>query len=51
MLIRLLFKKFGFLAQEEKRLIKSINNFNKLDNALDEILFAENKEQVLNKLK
>jgi hypothetical protein len=46
-LIRLLSKKFE-LTQKEESFIKSVFNKDKLDKALDEILFAEKKEQVLN---
>jgi predicted transposase YdaD len=49
-LIRQLSKKFG-LTQKEESSIKSISNKNKLDKALDEILFAETKDQVLACLK
>ena len=38
-LIRLLSKKYG-LSSDEEKFINSINNYEKLDNAIDEILLA-----------
>jgi hypothetical protein len=49
-LIRLLNKKFG-LSDEEKDLIRRTDELEKLEAALDEILDAETKEQVLAHLK
>ena len=49
-LIKLLSKKFG-LNNKEKELIKSIKDKDKLDQAIDAFVFAENKEEVLNQLK
>ena len=45
-LIRLLSRKFG-LTEEEKAYIKGIEDSGILEKGLDEILFAESKEQVL----
>ena len=49
-LIRLLSKKFG-ITEEDTLFINNCSNPKKLDNALDEILFADNKIKVLNCLK
>ena len=49
-LIRLLSKKFG-MRDDEKQFINNCFDAEKLDNALDEILFADNKIKVLNCLK
>jgi predicted transposase/invertase (TIGR01784 family) len=49
-LIKQLSRKFG-LTEEEQEFIKSINDRDKLDASLDEILFAETKEEVLNALR
>jgi len=46
-LIRQLKRKFG-LSEEEESLIRNITNLDALDHAIDEILFAETKEEVLN---
>ena len=48
-LIRQLSRKFG-ITDEEKNLIKSVNDPAMLDRALDEILFADAKEDVLRAL-
>ena len=45
-LIKQLSKKFG-LSAKEKEFIKTITNFKKLDKALDEFVFSETKQQVL----
>jgi hypothetical protein len=45
-LIRQLSKKFG-LTEEEKSFIKGIEDAGILEKGLDEILFAESKDQVL----
>ncbi len=49
-IIRLLSKKFG-ISREDEEFIKTINDIEKLDNAIDEILFAKNKEAILDILK
>lgn len=49
-LIRQLLKKFG-ITEEDKALIRQVNDINKLDKALDIILFANNKEEVFDVLK
>ena len=49
-LIRQPEKKFG-LSEEGRKLIKTVTDFRKLDDALDIILFAENSEEVLNCLR
>ena len=49
-LIRQAEKKFG-LSEEGRKLIKSVTDSRKLDDALDIILFAGNPEEVLNCLK
>ena len=49
-LIRQLDKKFG-LSDEEKELVRSCEELEKIEAALDEILDAETKEQVLAQLK
>ncbi|MDY6968549.1 MAG: Rpn family recombination-promoting nuclease/putative transposase [Spirochaetota bacterium] len=46
----LLSKKFG-LSDDEEELIKSINNYEKLDKAISGILFAETKDKILSILK
>ena len=43
-------KKFG-LTDKEISLIQSCNDLDKLDLALEEILFANKKEEVIEKLK
>jgi len=48
-LIRLLEKKFG-ITQQERTLIEHIEDLDRLAAALDEILFAETKQQVLARL-
>ena len=48
-LIRQLSKKFG-LSDEERGLIEATDDLDRLAAALDEILFAETKQQVLDKL-
>ena len=48
-LISQLSKKHG-LTEEEKEYIKSITDFEKLDAALEEILFSKDKKQVLDYL-
>jgi len=48
-LIRQLEKKFG-ITQEERTLIEQVADLDRLAAALDEILFAETKQQVLDKL-
>ena len=48
-LIRQLSKKFG-LTDEERGLIEATDDLDRLAAALDEILFAETKQQVLDKL-
>ncbi|OHD12815.1 MAG: hypothetical protein A2086_17085 [Spirochaetes bacterium GWD1_27_9] len=50
-LIRLLSKKFGSITEYEKEFIEQCSDAEKLDNALDEILFAETKFNVLDCLK
>ena len=45
-LVRLMDKRFG-LTEEETAIIMAETSREKLDQALDEILFAENKVQVL----
>ena len=50
-MIRLLSKRFDLLTINKKIFIKLVNNFNKFDDALDEILFAKNKSEVLDRLK
>ena len=49
-LIRQLEKKFG-LSDDERALIQSVDDLDHLAAALDEILFAQSKQQVLDKLK
>jgi len=49
-LVRLASKKFG-LTDEERRLIEDCDDLDRLASALEEILFAEMKEQVLAKLR
>jgi hypothetical protein len=49
-LIRLLDKKFG-LKKDEKDLIRRIEDLEKIEAAIDEILDTERKEQVLAQLK
>ena len=49
-LIRQLSKKFG-ITEYEKEFIEKCSDTEKLDNALDEILFAETKFKVLDCLK
>ena len=49
-LIRQLDRKFG-LSEEEKELIRGTEELEKIEAALDEILDAETKEQVLSRLK
>ncbi|OHD11212.1 MAG: hypothetical protein A2086_08385 [Spirochaetes bacterium GWD1_27_9] len=49
-LIRQLSKKFG-ITENEKTIINNCSDAEKLDNALDEILFAENKFKVLDWLR
>ena len=49
-LIRLLSKKFG-MRDDEKQFINNCFDAEKLDNALDEFVFADNKIKVLNCLK
>jgi len=49
-LIRQMIKKFG-LTKQEIKLIQSCNDMDKLDQALEEILFANTKEEVLKNLK
>ena len=49
-LARQLEKKFG-LSEDERHFIDSIEDLDRLSGALDEILFAESKQQVLDKLK
>jgi len=48
-LIRQLEKKFG-ITQEERTLIEQVDDLDRLAAGLDEILFAESKQQVLDKL-
>ncbi|OHD05649.1 MAG: hypothetical protein A2Y34_16145 [Spirochaetes bacterium GWC1_27_15] len=50
-LIRQLSKKFGNITEYEKEFIEQCSDTEKLDNALDEILFAETKFKVLDCLK
>ena len=49
-LIRLIEKKFG-LTEEERSLIGTIDDLDRLAAALDEILFADSKQQVLEELR
>jgi len=49
-LIRLAEKKFG-LSEEGRKLIKTVTDSQRLDDALDIILFAGNSEEVLNCLR
>ena len=49
-LIKQLSKKYG-LEEDEKDYIRSITNFEKLDTALEKILFSRDKKQVLDCLK
>jgi hypothetical protein len=49
-LVRLITKKFG-LTDEERALIDNADDLDRLAGALDEILFAQTKEQVLAKLR
>ena len=49
-LIRQLDRKFG-LSEEEKELVHSTEELEKIEAALDEFVFAERKEQVLAHLK
>ncbi|MEW5815258.1 MAG: hypothetical protein AB1798_07695 [Spirochaetota bacterium] len=49
-LIRHISKKFG-ITDEEKSFIRSVTDTIKLDRALDEILFAESKETVLDEVR
>jgi predicted transposase YdaD len=49
-LIRQLEKKFG-ISEDERTLIEHTDDLDRLASALDEILFAENKQQVLDKIK
>lgn len=49
-LIRLLRKKFS-LTEKEETLIEENNNLNELDSAIDAILTAETKEEILSFLK
>ncbi|MDY6969891.1 MAG: hypothetical protein SVR08_14705, partial [Spirochaetota bacterium] len=49
-LIRLLSRKFGLLDNEEK-LIKSIHDHEKLDRAIESIIFTASKEKILALLK
>ena len=49
-LIKLLSKKFG-LADEEKKYIMSVSDSDALERGLDEIVFADSKEQVLSAVK
>ena len=49
LLIHLLNQKFG-IKEQEKILIKKTNDPEKLNQAIDRILSAENKEEVLNVL-
>jgi len=49
-LIHLLSRKFGLLDNEEK-FIKSIHDYEKLDRAIDGILFTESKDEILALLK
>ena len=49
-LIKLLSKKHG-LEEDEKEYIKSITDIEKLETALEEILFSKDKKQVLDCLK
>ncbi|MEW5814102.1 MAG: Rpn family recombination-promoting nuclease/putative transposase [Spirochaetota bacterium] len=49
-LIKQLSKKFG-ITDEEKSFIRSVTDTIKLDHALDEILFADSKETVLDKIR
>jgi len=46
-LIRLINRKFG-LTEQEEALIRNYSNLDALDHALEEVLFAETKEEVLN---
>ena len=48
-LIRQISRKFG-ITDQERNVIKSVNDPAFLDRALDEILFAESKEVVLRAL-
>ena len=50
MLVRLLTKKFG-LTNEERRLIQNCDDLDRLAAAIDEILGADSKEQVLAELR
>ncbi|MFP4179886.1 MAG: hypothetical protein ACLFSA_07500, partial [Spirochaetaceae bacterium] len=49
-LIRLLDRKFG-LSEEEEELVRSTEELEKIEAALDEFVFADTKEQVLGHLK
>ena len=49
-LIKQLSKKFG-LTEEEKTYISSVSDPDALERGLDEILFADSKEQVLSAIK
>ena len=48
-LIKLLSKKFG-LTEKERGLINSITDLEMLDKALEEIIFAETKKEILDNL-
>ncbi|OHD20510.1 MAG: hypothetical protein A2Y34_17940 [Spirochaetes bacterium GWC1_27_15] len=48
-LIKLITKKFG-ITDNEKELIKKTTDLEKLDIALEDILFIDNKDEILSKL-
>lgn len=50
MLVRLASKKFG-LTDKERRLIEDCDDLERLALAIDELVFAETKKQVLAKLR
>ena len=49
-LVKLITKKFG-ITDNEKELIKKTTNLEKLDIAIEDILFIDNKDEILNKLR
>ena len=49
-LIKQMSKKFG-LTENEINLIKNCSNINKLDQALEDILFSDNKSDILKELR
>ena len=49
-LIKLITKKFG-ITDNEKELIKKTTDLEKLDIALEDILFIDNKDEILGKLR